>query len=77
MKIAQFKRLNIGICGCGYWASNIIKSLEEEKFNSVYAFDFDKKKLKNINKKATTLLQILYAPLLLQENYLMQIILFG
>lgn len=51
MKIAQFKKLNIGICGCGYWASNIIKSLEEENFNSVYAFDFDKKKLKNAKSK--------------------------
>ena len=29
MNIKQFKKLNIGICGCGYWASNIIKSLEE------------------------------------------------
>ena len=51
MKISQFKKLNIGICGCGYWASNIIKSLEEENFESVYAFDFDKKKLKNAKSK--------------------------
>ena len=43
MNIKQFKKLNIGICGCGYWASNIIKSLEEENFESVYVYDFDKK----------------------------------
>ena len=51
MNIKQFKKLNIGICGCGYWASNIIKSLEEENFESVYVYDFDKKKLKNIKSK--------------------------
>ena len=51
MNIKQFKKLNIGICGCGYWASNIIKSLEEENFESVYVYDFDKKKLNNIKSK--------------------------
>ena len=51
MNIKQFKKLNIGICGCGYWASNIIKSLEEESFESVYVYDFDKKKLNNIKSK--------------------------
>ena len=51
MNIKQFKKLNIGICGCGYWASNIIKSLEEEDFESVYVYDFDKKKLNNIKSK--------------------------
>lgn len=51
MNIKRFKKLNIGICGCGYWASNIIKSLEEESFESVYVYDFDKKKLNNIKSK--------------------------
>ena len=51
MNIKQFKKINIGICGCGYWASNIIKSLEEESFESVYVYDFDKKKLNNIKSK--------------------------
>ena len=30
MNLKQFKKSNIGIVGCGYWANNIIKSLEEE-----------------------------------------------
>lgn len=51
MNIRQFKKLNIGICGCGYWASNIIKSLEEENFENVYVYDSDKKKLNNIKSK--------------------------
>ena len=41
----KFKDIKIGIIGCGYWATNIIKSLEEENFKNVYAFDFDKKKI--------------------------------
>ena len=43
----KFKDIKIGVMGCGYWATNIIKSLEEENFKNVYAFDFDKKKLIN------------------------------
>ena len=50
-RLKKFKKLNIGICGCGYWASNIIKSLEEENFDNVYVYDFDKRKLKNIKLK--------------------------
>ena len=40
----KFKDIKIGIIGCGYWATNIIKSLEEENFKNVYVFDFVKKK---------------------------------
>ena len=47
----KFKDIKIGIIGCGYWATNIIKSLEEENFKNVYAFDFDKKKLINAKSK--------------------------
>ena len=42
MNIKQFKKHNIGICGCGYWGTNIIKSLEEEKFENIHVFDYDK-----------------------------------
>ena len=41
----KFKDIKIGVMGCGYWATNIIKSLEEENFKNVYVFDFDKKKI--------------------------------
>ena len=47
----KFKDIKIGIIGCGYWATNIIKSLEEENFKNVYVFDFDKKKLTNAKSK--------------------------
>ena len=47
----KFKDIKIGIIGCGYWATNIIKSLEEEDFKNVYVFDFDKKKLTNAKSK--------------------------
>jgi len=56
MNIKQFKKLNIGICGCGYWASNIIKSLEEESFENVFVYDFDNKKLNNIKSKFSFLI---------------------
>ena len=45
MNLKQFKKLNVGIVGCGYWATNIIKSLEEENFNNLYVYDSSKKKL--------------------------------
>ena len=51
MNLKQFKKLNVGIVGCGYWATNIIKSLEEENFNNLYVYDSDKKKLKTIKSK--------------------------
>ncbi len=51
MNIKQFKKHNIGICGCGYWGTNIIKSLEEEKFENIHVFDYDKKKLLIAKKK--------------------------
>ena len=47
----NLKDIKIGVIGCGYWATNIIKSLEEENFKNVYVFDFDKKKLINIKSK--------------------------
>ena len=47
----KFKDIKIGIIGCGYWATNIIKSLEEENFKNVYVFDFVKKKLTNAKSK--------------------------
>ena len=47
----KLKDIKIGVIGCGYWATNIIKSLEEENFKNVYAFDFDKKKLINAKSK--------------------------
>ena len=47
----NLKDIKIGVIGCGYWALNIIKSLEEENFKNVYVFDFDKKKLINVKSK--------------------------
>ena len=47
----NLKDIKIGVIGCGYWALNIIKSLEEENFKNVYVFDFDKKKLINAKSK--------------------------
>ena len=37
----NLKDIKIGVIGCGYWATNIIKSLEEENFKNVYVFDFE------------------------------------
>ena len=51
MNLKQFKKLKVGVVGCGYWATNIIKSLEEEGFKNIYVYDSDKKKLKTIKSK--------------------------
>ena len=51
MNLKQFKKLKVGVIGCGYWATNIVKSLEEEGFKNIHVFDSDKKKLKTIKLK--------------------------
>ncbi len=51
MTLNKFKKLKIGILGCGYWATNIIKSLEEEGLYDISVFDIDKKKLRIIKDK--------------------------
>jgi len=47
----KFRNLKIGIIGCGYWATNIIKTLEEQKIRNIYVQDINKTQLKNIVKK--------------------------
>ena len=51
MNLKQFKKANIGIIGCGYWATNIIKSFEEEKYKNIYVFDNNQKQLNTIKSK--------------------------
>ena len=55
MTLIKFKKLKIGVLGCGYWATNIIKSLEEEGLYNISVFDIDKKKLKIIKDKFSNL----------------------
>ena len=51
MNLNQFKKANIGIIGCGYWANNIIKSLEEENFKNIFVYDNNQKQLNAIKSK--------------------------
>jgi len=51
MNLNQFKKANIGIIGCGYWATNIIKSFEEENYKNVFVFDTNPKQLNTIKSK--------------------------
>ena len=51
MNLSQFKKANIGIIGCGYWANNIIKSLEEENFKNIFVYDNNQKQLNAIKSK--------------------------
>ena len=51
MNLKQFKKANIGIIGCGYWATNIIKSFEEEKYVNIYVFDNNQRQLNTIKSK--------------------------
>lgn len=51
MNLKQFKKVNIGIIGCGYWATNIIKSFEEENYKNVFVYDINQKQLSTITSK--------------------------
>ena len=50
MNLSKFKKLKVGIIGCGYWATNIIKTLEEENFKNICVFDNDLDKRRIIKK---------------------------
>lgn len=47
----KYKNLKVGIVGSGYWATNIIKTLENLKIKNVYVFDIDQKQLLSTQKK--------------------------
>ena len=47
----QFKKLKIGIVGCGYWATNFIKTLEDLGIYNITIFDNEFSKIKIIKKK--------------------------
>ena len=46
----KYKNLKIGIIGCGYWGTNIIKVLEELDLKNIYLFDNNKEQIKHIKK---------------------------
>ena len=41
----------LGIIGAGYWATNIIKTLEDMNIKNIYVYDRDQSKLKLIKEK--------------------------
>ena len=47
----QFKKLKIGIVGCGYWATNFINTLENLDILNITIFDKDTSKISIIKKK--------------------------
>ena len=47
----KYRKLKIGIIGGGYWATNIIKTLEDFKFQDVFIFEIEKKKNNILKKK--------------------------
>ena len=51
INLKKFKSINVGFVGCGYWATNLIKSLDEEKIKNINVFDVDSNKLKSLKKK--------------------------
>ena len=46
-----FKRYKIGIIGCGYWATNLIKTLEDNGYRDIEVFDKSADKLRIIKNK--------------------------
>ena len=51
INLKKFKSINVGFVGCGYWATNLIKSLDEEKIKNINVFDVNSNKLKSLKKK--------------------------
>lgn len=49
MKI--YKKLKIGIIGCGYWSTNLIKTFEDNGFRDIYIYDKSQSQIKNIKSK--------------------------
>ena len=49
--VSKYKNLKIGLVGSGYWATNIIKTLENLKIKNIYVFDIDQKQLLSTKKK--------------------------
>ena len=47
----KYKNLKIGIVGSGYWATNIIKTLEDLKIKNVYVFDINTEQLLSTQNK--------------------------
>jgi len=47
----KYKELKIGIVGCGYWATNVIKTLENLNLRNIYIFDNDSSKINLVKKK--------------------------
>lgn len=47
----KFKKLKIGVIGCGYWSTNLIKTLEDYGFKDISIFDNSKDQIKSIKKK--------------------------
>ena len=44
-------KYKLGIIGAGYWATNIIKTLEDMNIKNIYVYDKDQSKLKLIKEK--------------------------
>ena len=49
--LKKFKSMKVGFVGCGYWATNLIKSLDEENIKDINVFDIDSSKLRSLKKK--------------------------
>jgi predicted dehydrogenase len=47
----KYKNLKIGIVGSGYWATNIIKTLEDLKIKNVHVYDINTKQLLSTQNK--------------------------
>ena len=47
----KYKRLKIGVVGCGYWATNLIKTFEDNNIKNVTIFDNKYSQVKLIKKK--------------------------
>ena len=47
----KFRKLKIGIVGGGYWATNIIKTLEDNNFANVNVYENDKARQQILKNK--------------------------
>ena len=51
----KYERLKIGVVGCGYWATNLIKTFEDNNIKNITIFDNKYSQVKLIKKNSILL----------------------
>lgn len=64
----KYKELKIGVIGCGYWGTNIVKTLEQLKIKNIFIFDTSFTKIKLMKKKFPFAVGVENLDVLIEKN---------